>query len=82
MTRETKTIDDTTYEVAELTLGDVEDLLGKDGVNFSVEIFKRAVFKNGIAIGEEAKAIPMRHYGALQKIVTRLNTNTETEGNQ
>jgi hypothetical protein len=81
MNNEKLTLDGVAYEIRQLVLGDVLDLLGKEGANFGLELIKRAVLLKGQPIGEGALSLPLRHFTALSKVVNKLNGNEETEGN-
>lgn len=83
MTDQTKVIDGVSYTVRELYLRDVEDLLGKEGVNFSIELFRRAVLRDGQPIGEASGDLPLKVYTVLTKIVNKLNAPQDDEpGNE
>lgn len=74
-----KTIDGVSYEVHALRLRDVEDLMGREVGNFSVELLKRAVHVNGAPIGDAAADLPVRAYLPLAKLVTELNAAAEDD---
>ena len=82
MTAQTRTIDGVSYEIRELRLRDVDDLFGKEGVNFSAEIFKRAVYRDGQPIGESAGDLSVRAYTTLLRVVNKLNSPEDEPGNE
>lgn len=73
------TTNDQNYVVRELLLGDVVDLLGRDGMNFSLELFKRAVIFNGEPIGDGALLLPLASFTELSRAVNELNV-IDTQG--
>lgn len=74
---QTITIDNACYEVRELVLSDIQDLLGREGLNWGLELFKRAVLVGGVPIGEAAASVPLRHFTKLTRAVNELNGNPE-----
>lgn len=74
---ETVVVDDQTFEVKELTIGQLVDILprltGDDPTGAQVDMLKMSVYQNGVALGEEVCNLGVSTYMPLLNAAMKVN---------